>query len=128
MDKLLRQMGSAGVRVSRLALCLLLSAVCAPRSSPRNAAVPSPVPTPVATPVVGEGESVETAVLVPAQTEAEGVAWENEWIWRRYGRFRKKGIGLSTLEGRRYDVVTVELADHSERTVYFDITEFFGKK
>jgi hypothetical protein len=77
---------------------------------------------------VGEGESVETAVFVPAQTESEGVAWENEWIWSHYGRFRKKSVGLATLGGRRYDAVTVELADHSERTVYFDITEFLGKK
>jgi hypothetical protein len=77
---------------------------------------------------VEEGESIQTAVLVPAGSEAEGVAWENEWIWHHYGRFRKKGIGLANLAGRRYDVVTVELPDHSERTVYFDITEFFGKK
>ena len=78
--------------------------------------------------MVGEGEAVDTAVLVPARSEEQGVAWENDWIWRRYGRFRKKSVGLATLAGRRLDVVTVELPDGSERTIYFDITEFFGRE
>ena len=110
-----------------LAAGFLFAAACAPQSRP-PAAVPPPVPTRTAQPaVVGEGEAVDTAVLVPAQSEEQGVAWENDWIWRRYGRFRKKGVGLATLAGRRLDVVTVELPDGSERTIYFDITEFFGR-
>ncbi len=104
------------------------AADCARRTIPPAgppAAAANAAPTPV---VVGEGESIETAVRVPAQSEPEGVDRENDWIWRHYGRFRKKSIGLATLAGRRYDVVTVELSDHSERTIYFDITEFYGKK
>jgi hypothetical protein len=109
---------------------LVLGVQCSPRSAaPTAAPTPAmpaiPAPTPI---VVGEGEAIETAVLVPAETEAEGVSWENEWIWRRFGRFRKKGVGLATLAGRRYDVVTIELPDHSEATVFFDVTRFLGKK
>jgi len=29
--------------------------------------------------------------------------------------------------GRRYDQVTVQLADRTERTLYFDITQYFGR-
>ena len=113
----------------RWSILVLFPLACAPRAAPPVASPPAETrvgsPTPV---VVGEGESIETAVFVPAQTESEGVAWENDWIWRHYGRFRKKSVGVATVAGRRYDAVTVELADHSERTVYFDITEFLGKK
>lgn len=108
---------------------LLFPLACAPRAAPPVASPTAETRTDSPTPAaVGEGESVETAVFVPAQRESEGVAWENEWIWSHYGRFLKKSVGLATAGGRRYDAVTVELADHSERTVYFDITDFLGKK
>lgn len=77
---------------------------------------------------VEEGATVEAAVLVHATTESAGVEWENDWIWRHYGKFRKKKVQLAGREGRRFDVVTVELADHSEKVLYFDITDFFGRK
>ena len=62
-----------------------------------------------------------------ATTERAGIAWENDWIYRHYGRFRKKTVALAGEEGRRLDVITVELADHSEKVLYFDISNFFGK-
>jgi hypothetical protein len=123
-------MGDRVVRRKILSWCAGLGLCLACASPPRavrssEAATPPPAPTAVA---VAQGESIETAVVVPEKTEPEGVDWENDWIWRHYGRFRKKSVGLATLSGRRFDVVTVELADHSERTVYFDITNFFGKR
>lgn len=30
-------------------------------------------------------------------------------------------------EGRRYDQITVQLADGTERALYFDITRYFGR-
>ena len=62
-----------------------------------------------------------------AATERTGIAWENEWIFRHYGRFRKKTVALAGQGGRKLDVITVELADHSEKVLYFDISNFFGK-
>jgi hypothetical protein len=98
-----------------------------------------PQPAPVATPVVvaspksaaalvdHTGDSPETAVMVPAHAPNEGIDFQNNWIFDRYGRFRRAGGGIAHAgEGsalRRYEVVKIELADHSERTVYFDITE-----
>lgn len=73
------------------------------------------------------GDSPETAVTVPADAPNEGIDFQNNWIYDRYGRFRRSRGGIAHAgEGsalRRYEVVTVELPDHSERTVYFDITE-----
>ena len=73
------------------------------------------------------GDSPETAVTVPTDAPNEGIDFQNNWIFDRYGRFRREGGGIAHAgEGsatRRYEVVKIELADHSERTVYFDITE-----
>lgn len=110
----------------------LLAAACA---------TPKPAPTPVAAkPATAEppvktaaelsdrlGDSPETAVPVPADAPNDGIDFQNNWIYDRYGRFRriKWAIGHAG-EGaaeRRYKIITFELPDHSEHTVYFDITE-----
>jgi len=91
-----------------------------------KAAVPAPVVSADAL-VDHTGDSPETAVTVPADAPNEGIDFQNNWIYDRYGRFRRAGGGIAHAgEGsalRRYEVVKIELADHSERTVYFDITE-----
>ena len=96
-----------------------------------TAASPSPVPRErppaTASAPVEEGASFDAAVVVEAGDERSGVARENEWIFRHYGRFRKKTVALASFLERRFDVITVELSDHTEKILYFDITAFFGK-
>ena len=115
----------------RLVLLLAFTAACAtrppPPPSPTAPPPPATTPTRAASPGIEEGASVEAAVLVPPMTEREGVEWENRWIYDHYGRFRKKKVALASREGRHYDVITVELGDHTEKVLYFDITDFFGK-
>jgi hypothetical protein len=41
----------------------------------------------------------------------------------RYGKFRRYFGGTGTANGRRYDVVKIELPNGEKKTVYFDITE-----
>jgi hypothetical protein len=110
-------------------LIQLAALSCASHPPAPSAATPPPAATPAPTPAtqVEEGSSAQAAVLVEATDERAGIAWENDWIYRHYGRFRKKTVALAGEEGRRLDVITVELADHSEKVLYFDITNFFGK-
>jgi hypothetical protein len=98
--------------------------------APAPAAAPAPqqaasylAPSPFAG---GDGSSVEQAVIVLAQTEDEGIDLEHHWIFDHDGRFRKVRGGLASADGKHYDVITVELADHTEKTIYFDITGFYG--
>jgi hypothetical protein len=113
-----------------------LPAACAPK--PPAAPVTVPLPAPVAAApkpaavsaealVDHTGDSPETAVVVPTDAPNEGIDFQNRWIFDRFGRFRRTGGGLAHIgegsEARRYEVVKIELADHSLRTVYFDITE-----
>jgi hypothetical protein len=99
----------------------------APVPTPVAAAAPKPVAVSADTLVDHTGDSPETAVMVPANAPNEGIDFQNNWIFDRYGRFRRAGGGIAHAgEGsaaRRYEVVKIELADHSQRTVYFDITE-----
>ncbi len=108
------------------------TAACAskPQVAPSPVAATAPVPpaaVSAAALVDHTGDSPETAVTVPADAPNEGIDFQNNWIFDRYGRFRRAGGGIAHAgEGsalRRYEVVKIELADHSERTVYFDITE-----
>ena len=107
------------------------TAACAPKPQPAAVVAPVTAPPPVAKSaealVDHTGDSPETAVMVPADAPNEGIDFQNNWIFDRYGRFRRAGGGIAHAgEGsavRRYEVVKVELADHSERTIYFDITE-----
>ena len=99
----------------------------APTSPPAAPAPPQPArylaPSPFAG---GDGSSVEQAVVVLAETEDEGIDLEHHWTFDHYGRFRKIRGGLAAAGGKHYDVITVELADHTEKTIYFDITGFYG--
>jgi hypothetical protein len=105
-----------------------VAAACAPKPQPAPvAAAPKPAAVSAAAIVDHTGDSPETAVVVPADAPNEGIDFQNNWIYDRFGRFRRAGGGIAHAgEGsatRRYEVVRIELADHSERTVYFDITE-----
>lgn len=110
-----------------------------PSAAPVSAPVVAPAPPPLAEPppapaqylapspfAGGDGSSVDQAVIVLAGSEDEGIDLEHRWIFDHYGRFRKLRGGLASAEGKHYDVATVELADHSEKTIYFDITGFYG--
>jgi hypothetical protein len=109
------------IRISVVA-ALLFALGCAP-------APPPPPPAPVAVSaeslVDHSGDSPETAVTVPKDAPNEGIDWVNDWIYDRYGRFRRKNWGIANKLGRHYKVVTFELPDHSEHTAYFDITEIW---
>jgi len=69
------------------------------------------------------GDSLETAVTVPADAPNDGIDFQNNWMYDRFGRFRRLKWGIAHDANRRYEVITIELPDHSEHTVYFDITD-----
>ncbi len=69
------------------------------------------------------GDSIETAIEVPADAPNEGVDFENEWIYDRFGRFRRTGGGTGVQGTRRYDVIEIELPGGETKKVFFDITE-----
>ena len=75
---------------------------------------------------------MERAVIIRgAPNEALGVQAEYRYLAREFGRpgvdWEPVGQGLVERGGRAYDEMHIKLADGSERTIFFDITQFFGK-
>jgi hypothetical protein len=78
------------------------------------------------------GDSPATAILDARTNEREGVLWEI--VWQRYHPcagtidWLKTSVATSLQNGRRYDAVTLKCpTTGTTRTVYFDITAFFGR-
>jgi hypothetical protein len=80
----------------------------------------------------GPGDTIERAVIIRgAPNEALGVQAEYVYLAREFGRPRVDwelvGQGLTEHGDRAYDEMHIKLADGTERTIFFDITQFFGK-
>ncbi|HTD52268.1 MAG TPA: hypothetical protein VK780_04525 [Thermoanaerobaculia bacterium] len=111
----------------------LLSLACAfacssPSRQPQAGVVSRPASSAASRDSFADGSSQEKAIVVPRDTEREGIAWEYAWIQKRFGAYRRKGQRLLMGDrGRRYDQVSVQLADGTDRTLYFDITRYFGR-
>ena len=53
--------------------------------------------------------------------------FENDWLLARFGKFRRYFGGTGVANGRRYDVVKIELPNGEKKTIYFDITENWNR-
>ena len=68
-----------------------------------------------------DASSFEKAIAVPS------VAAEYAWLREHYPGYKRKGQALTFQDKKPYDILTVELADGTEKKFYFDISSFFGK-
>ena len=107
--------------MKRFLFAIALLAAC------RTPSTPTPKETPAAALADVSGESTDTAIAVPSDAPNGGVDFENEWIFDRFGRFKRNAGGTGTLNGRRYDVVKIELPNGDKKSVYFDITENWAR-
>jgi hypothetical protein len=103
---------------------------CAAQPAPAPAVALAPVP-PAATPasalVDHAGDSIETAVAVPADAPNGGWNFTNDWIFDRIGKFRRTGGGTGMAGPRRYNVVEVETPKGDHYKFFFDITENWNR-
>jgi hypothetical protein len=68
-----------------------------------------------------DGSSLARAIVVGSIGE------EYAWVQRRCPGFRPQMQALQEIDGRPYDVLTLRNDRGEERTVYFDISRFYGK-
>jgi len=69
----------------------------------------------------GDGSSPDQAIIV------NGVGEEYQWMQRNCPGLQPGMQSLQEIEGKPYDVLTWRNDRGQERTVYFDISRFFGK-
>ena len=78
------------------------------------------------------GESIEDAIkILNASNESEGVTAEYQYLSERYGErgtdWKLERQSLLSEKGRSYDKMEIALSDGTKKTIYFDISDFFGK-
>lgn len=74
----------------------------------------------------GDGSSFEKAVVIKGATEATGVKAEYAYLREHFPGYTMGKQALVNHEKRVYDVLDFTTKDGA-KTVYFDITGFFGK-
>jgi hypothetical protein len=109
-----------------LLIIVLLAAGCgseqAQKETPAKESQPAGHPTVKATISGGDGSSIEKAVIIKAPDNFIGVRVEYAWIkkncpgWKleKQSAFKAGKMEFSTPDGR-------------QKTIYFDITAFYGK-
>jgi hypothetical protein len=76
----------------------------------------------------GDGSSyVEAVVIKNARHEEIGVPAERAWLERRYPGYDKREQSLMTVNGKQFDLIEFMTAAGEHKSIYFDITDFFGK-
>jgi hypothetical protein len=75
----------------------------------------------------GNGLSIAEAIVINETTESEGVDAEYVWLKVNYPGYTLIKQSLVNAEGKPYDKMDIKTADGEKKTVYFDISHFFGK-
>ncbi len=75
----------------------------------------------------GDGLSCESAVVVHASDTLAGVQAEYAWVRAHYPGYQKGGQALTECGDKPADRLDIRTADGKEVSLYFDISNFFGK-
>ncbi len=76
----------------------------------------------------GDGSSIETAVVIKgAKDTEEGIEAEAKWVRKVHRNWTKGTQALLDQNGRKYDRIEYSTPEGGTKTIYFDITDFFGK-
>jgi hypothetical protein len=75
----------------------------------------------------GDGSSLERAIVIKGATDETGVHAEYEYLKQHFPGYQLGTQSLMNVKGHAYDVLEFKTADGKKKTLYFDITAFFGK-
>jgi hypothetical protein len=114
-------------QLAALLCCAMAATSACQTSSPPASTTVDQTQTGAATYSGGDGSSLENAVVVHAPSESVGVAASYKWIRDHLPGSRVTKQGLVTNGGRAYDSMEVVTESGEKRTIYFDISEYFGK-
>jgi hypothetical protein len=75
----------------------------------------------------GDGASQESAVVVHAASEADGIRAEYAYLAAHWPGGHRGRQALLMRAGHYYDTLELTDVQGQEHTVYFDISEYFGR-
>ena len=73
------------------------------------------------------GNSREQRAGAKNAIPVDSVREEYEWVEQNLPGYHPASQALQKIDGKPYDVLTVKNDAGEERTLYFDISSFFGK-
>jgi hypothetical protein len=79
------------------------------------------------TTVVADGTSFDKAIIIKEYTESKGINAEYQWLRDNFPGYKLKQQSLSNNNKKYYDVMDIITSEGKEKTIYFDISDFFGK-
>lgn len=109
------------------AVFIFLLSACSTSKKTAQSVTNSPTTSVSVTDEQRDGSSYEKAIVIKEKSETPGVSAEYKWLKEKYPGYTFTGQSLSTYKKTPYDVIKIKTADGEEKTVYFDISNFFGK-
>jgi hypothetical protein len=76
---------------------------------------------------VKDGSTFENAIVIKANNEMDGVRNEYVIISKLYPGYKLMSQGSSSKGSRHYDSIEIMTSENVKKTIYFDITNFYGK-
>ncbi|RKD90182.1 putative periplasmic lipoprotein [Mangrovibacterium diazotrophicum] len=74
-----------------------------------------------------DGSSFEKAIVITEKSESKGVGAEYEWLRKNYPGYKSQGQSLTYDQKKPYDIIDIITSDGEAKSIYFDISNFFGK-
>jgi hypothetical protein len=74
-----------------------------------------------------DGSSYERAIIIEETNEIKGVNAEYEWLNKNYPGYVSKGQSLIFYKHKPYDVINIITPEGKEKSIYFNISHFYGK-
>ncbi len=74
-----------------------------------------------------DGTSYDKAIIIKAKSESTGVGAEYAWLSKNYPGYQSKGQSLVFQNKKPYDIIEIVTASGEEKSIYFDISNFYGK-
>jgi hypothetical protein len=115
---------------------LLIATACAttPAPQPVAAAAAEPAAPPATTDtrprgiiIPARGLSCRSAIVINATNERDGIAQEKAWITENYPGAKQVKQALTTCNDKPADQIDLETANGRSVSLYFDVSNFFGK-
>jgi len=120
------------MKIGFLLTILWLAIGCEPQQSQQSPAVDDSKP--IRRPLTGvtfsggDGSSIETAVIIKAPNNFLGVRGELDWIKRNCPGWQFEKQSVLKGGGKVYDKMYFITPDGQPKNLFFDVTDFYGKR
>jgi hypothetical protein len=75
----------------------------------------------------GDGLDCARRVVIKGGDSQTGIAAEYAWLAAHYPGSKRRGQTLDECDGKQADRLDITTAEGKQVSIYFDITDFFGK-